>query len=168
MKATPGQAFEREVGMVCDAYRATGRADIRKVDPPTRTLWKCGKPVTILLPNPFLDFVGTWTEMGGKAVMIEVKSTEEPRLAVLAEKQKGSGISHDQLTNALAWEKAGAAVAFLWRHDRAVRLLTPSMVRAATTDRKSVTWTTAHLVPAGLGFCFHDFLTLLHPIHKTP
>lgn len=168
MKATPGQAFEREMGLVCDAYRAQGRANIRKVDPPSRSFTKGGKTFTTLLANPFLDFVGTWTELGGKAIMVEVKSTAEPRLAVLAAGQKGSGISHDQLVNALEWEHAGAAVAFLWQHDRAVRLLTPTMVRAATTERRSVPWTTGHLVPAGMGFCFHDFLTLLHPIHKTP
>lgn len=162
---TPGQDFERRIKEICDLYELKGLARIKKVDPPTRILRIPGKaPMTIQLESPYLDFLGTWQERGGKMVTIECKSTEEPRLAVLAAKQKGSGIKHQQLLNAFAWEHAGAAVGFLWHHNGEVRFVTPAM--AATTGRKSIPWQEAHRVPAGEGFIFYDFLACLRALHR--
>jgi hypothetical protein len=164
---TPGQDFEKRIKDICDLYEIQGIARLRKVDPPTRILRPPGrKPITIHLESPYLDFVGTWIEKGGKTIMVECKSTEEPRLAILAEKQKGSGIKHSQLENAFAWEKAGAAVGFLWHHNGQVRMVTPSMVAAHATARKSIPWLEAHRVPPGDGFIFHDFLALLRVLHR--
>lgn len=163
--STPGQSFERQIQLVCDAYRAQGRADIRKVDPPTKTFGFGGNTKTILLANPWLDFMGCWTENCGRTIMLEAKATSEPRLSLLAAGQRGGGISHNQLTTAKTWAKAGAAVAFLWHHESRVKIVTPAMVEAATACRKSIRWCDAHSCHAGTGFVFFDFLSLLQPIH---
>lgn len=166
-KSSTGQAFERELAMVCDHYRRAGEADIEKIDPPTKTITYGGRARTILLANPWLDFSGTWTRQGGRAIHLEVKSTQEPRLAILAEGQSGSGITHRQLQNARRWKLAGAAVAFLWHHEREVRIVTPTMIQLQLATRRSLRWIDAHPVPKGPGFCLYDFLPSLHALTRT-
>lgn len=164
---TPGQTFERRLELICDDYRRRGLADIRKVDPPTKTFGSGRATRVIHLANPWLDFVGTWTARGGRMLQIEAKSTEEPTLRILKEGASGSGITYNQQTNARRWAHAGAAVAFLWHHHGQVRIVTPAMVQAQLTQRYSLRWVDAHPVPPGLGFCFHDFLAVLAAIHPT-
>lgn len=153
--------------LVCDAYDRQGRATIAKVDPPTKVLRIGGKPHVIQLRNPYLDFVGTWTEQGGRMLMFEAKWTSEPVLRILRAGQTGSGISHEQLVTARRFWDAGAVTFFLWSHKDQVRFVTPTMVEATLTARQSLPWLEAHRVPSGEGFVLFDFLTQIQPITTT-
>lgn len=166
--ANPGQSFERRLAMVCDWYRQAGVADINKVDPPTKTFGRGRTTKVIHLANPWLDFLGSWTTRGGRMIQIEAKSTDEPTLRIMKPGGSGGGITYNQQMNARRWENAGAVVAFLWHYRGEVRLVTPTMVEAQLTGRYSLRWVDAHLVPAGHGFLFHDFLGVLSAIHYQP
>lgn len=161
-----GTAFEKSIRQTCDAYYSAGIAYLEKVAPPVLVLRPPGRlPVIRLLENPFLDFVGTWTARDGKLLMIECKYTTGDTLSIGAE----SGIKLKQLEACEKWERAGAATAILWRsaaggHD--TRILTPDMVRAQLTRRKSFRWCDAHAVPQGRGFILIDFLAILGRLHK--
>lgn len=173
-KRNPGHAFESQVADICELYERQGLARMKQVSPPTKTLHKPGGgSFTINLPSPYLDFLGTWMERAGKTIMVECKATDEPTLRVLGRDEKGkdqagAGIKASQLDNAFAWERAGAAVAFLWYHNDQVRLLTPKMVVAtlASSGRKSLQWHEAHKVPQGEGFVLYDFLACLRALHR--
>lgn len=156
-----GQDLERTIGLVCDGYRLAKIADIRKVDNPIKVFGAGPAKRVIHLENPWLDFVGVWTAAGGRMVCFEVKCTVDDTLRVLNPGQSGSGISHAQLMNALRWKAAGAAVGFLWGRGRELRIMTPTMVQAATLNRRSVRWIDAHRVPEGPGQIFFDFLPLI-------
>lgn len=161
--ASLGTQFENALQATNAAYLAAGLAYLEKVEPPTKVLHIKGRsPMTVHLANPFLDFVGTWTEMGGKVLMVECKYTTEPILAI----QEQGGIKLKQLRAALRWERSGAAVAFLWRREDQTRLVTPRMCQAQLLHRKSLRWCDAHPVPAGPGFILIDFLALLRQLHK--
>lgn len=157
-----GTAFEKSIFQTCEAYRSAGIATFHKVDPPTRVL-RIGKATrTIHLKNPFLDFVGSWTELGGKMLMIECKFTEGPLLRL----DHDAGIKASQIESGLRWAAAGAAVAYLWRVGSDTRLVTPAMVRAQLTQRRSLRWCDAHPIPQGKHFILIDFLALLRQLHK--
>ncbi len=164
-------AFENEVLKVGQAYKAAGLADIEKVDPPTRTFGHGRSLRTIYLVNPFLDIIGTWTEMGGKTLQLECKVTNDPTLSLGYIREDGeasssNGITAAQIQAGLRWSAAGAACAYLWRFDNQTRLVTPSMCVAQLKHRKSFRWADAHPVPQGTGFILIDFLALLRRIHK--
>lgn len=163
-KVTAGTAFENEVKTVCDAYKSHGLAFIRKVDPPTKTIRIGGGVKTIQLENPFLDFVGTLP--GGRMVMIEAKSTEEPVLRIRDEGLRGCGVSFNQLAYAREWEDAGACVAFLWKHNNEVKFLTVSMLEAEKTGRKSIRWESAHRLYQSVGFITFDFLAAIKAVYQ--
>ena len=61
--------------------------------------------------NPFLDFVGVWTETG-RAVFIEAKYTEDEYLRVDG---RGGGVDDRQMANLRLWDKAGADAMVIWR-----------------------------------------------------
>lgn len=164
MGKNTGTDFETHVALVCDAYRAQRRADITKVEPPTKTLFiGPGRTKTIHLENPYLDFVGAWTERGGRAVHIEAKTTQAPRLPV----GNDAGVSAEQLTNLKRWHAAGAAVGVLWEHDGQVRFVTITAIEHARTveDRASVKWANAYPIPPGDGFVSFDFLAILSVLY---
>lgn len=165
---TPGQSFERRIEMICDHYRSAGIADIRKVDPPTKTFGQGKNRKIVHLANPWLDFVGSWRAQGGRMIQLEAKSTEEPTLAIVKPGGKTSGITYNQQMNARRWADAGAAVAFLWHWRGDVRLVTPTMVEAQLTQRMSLRWIDAHPVPPGPGFIFHDFLAMMASLKRPP
>lgn len=152
-----GTAFERELELLFEAYTKQGRAKVHKVDPPTKTFNVKGKPGmrrTVNLANPFLDFTGAWTEQGGRALLIEAKHTEKPRLPLGGDE----GLTAEQWANAMDWHRAGAMVLILWRHAGEVRVTTPALAMAAAReyDRKSIRWADAHRLPAGYGFIRYD------------
>lgn len=165
---TPGHAFERRIELICDHYRNCGIADIRKVDPPTKTFGSGRATKVVHMANPWLDFTGCWKAQGGRMIQIEAKSTEEPVLRILKAGGGGGGISYNQQMNARRWADAGAAVAFLWHWRGDVRIVTPTMVEAQLTERMSLRWIDAHPVPAGTGFCFHDFLACMANLKRPP
>lgn len=161
-QCSTGTAFENSLTRTCEAYESAGIATLVKVDPPTKVIRR-GKasPTVVFLRNPFLDFTGVWTANGGKALHIETKYTSVPILKI-----GENGIKTAQLQNAFRWQQAGAAVAFLWRFESETRLVTPAMVRAQLTERKSLRWCDAHRIPQGRGFILVDFLAVLSQIHK--
>lgn len=148
-----GTAFERDLQTIFDAYLNQGRAKIHKVDPPTKVL---GKKV-LFLPNDWLDFAGTWTERGGRALVIEAKTTQEPTLPLGGSR----GLTETQWRNAMDWQRAGAMVLLLWEFCGEIRVTTPTMAMHACreNDRKSLRWCDAHKLPTGTGWVRFDPLT---------
>lgn len=156
-----GTEFETHVEIVCDAYRAQGLADIEKVAPPVKVFGMDARGMArvALLTNPFLDFVGTWTEQGGRAIHLEAKATSTPRLPV----GNKDGVDADQLANLRRWYKAGAAVGVLWQHAETVRFVSLTMIEHALNvdQRKSVPWIDGYILPPGPGLVSFDFLAML-------
>lgn len=160
MSANDGRRFQALLDMICLEYARRGIADIRKVDPPVRVMG--GGRRVVFLANPWLDYHGVIA--GGRAVAIEAKSTSAPILSIVAEDSKNSGIQHHQQASALRLEAMGAAVAYLWQYNDAIRIITPSMVAAQLTKRKSLRWCDAHKIPAGPGLIFADFVACLQTL----
>lgn len=149
MAKNRGKGTEQWVDMILRGYAARGVATIEKVDPPTKTIQLGGGKVrTLLLPNPFLDYFGTWTARGGRAVTFEVKHTEEPKLKIC----RSGGITDKQWEALRRWERAGAATFVLWEHGGQFRVVTTALIEQALleTDRKALLWTHA-IRPAGVG-----------------
>jgi penicillin-binding protein-related factor A (putative recombinase) len=154
IKNNRGTAFERELGLLFDAYRGANRADIQKVEAPTKVFGAGKAKRTIHLTNPFLDYVGAWTERSGRMIQLEAKHTESPRLALGG----ADGLTRSQWDAARAWDKAGAMVLLLWQYRDEVRVTTPhlAMHAAQINGRKSIRWADAYRMPAGLGFIRYD------------
>lgn len=164
MGKNSGTSFEDHVEIVCDYYRAARSADITKVEPPTRTLFiGPGKTKIIHLENPYLDFVGTWTARGGKAIHLEAKTTDTPRLPV----GNKAGVDAQQLASLHRWHNAGAAVGVLWQHMGKVRFVTLTALQHAleVEERASVAWTKAYPIPAGPDMLSFDFLPILAALY---
>jgi len=154
MKNT-GTDFESILETQHAAYLAQGRAKIEKVSQPIRVFGPPGRQRVIHLPNPFLDFTGSWIERGGRAIHIECKVTGEPRLSFNSD----TGIKPAQLEALIGWEAAGAAVGVLWFHAGRARLLTlPHILAAEHVGRKSVRWASAYDLPQGGDLIFWDYL----------
>ena len=75
-----GKEFEDILARICDCYRQSGRAKIHKVDPPSKMVGRGPGARIIYGVNPFLDFIGTWSERGNRSLMMEAKSTSNHRL----------------------------------------------------------------------------------------
>src|SRR3954468_23107434 len=103
-----GRGFETSFKKTVEAYRHKEILRLEKVSPPARVMGDGNNRKVIFLPNPFLDWVGTWTERNGRALMIECKSTSEPKLTF------GGGISDNQIEWLLRWHYAGVAVGVCW------------------------------------------------------
>ena len=164
MGKNTGTTFEDHVAICCDVYRAQGRADITKVTPPSRCLFiGPGRQKTILLENPYLDFVGTWTERGGRAIHLEAKTTQAARLPV----GNDAGVNAEQLANLDRWHRAGAAVGVLWEHGSEVRFVSLTALQHAreVEERVSVRWEKAYQIPPGEGFLSFDFLAVLSKLY---
>src|SRR6187402_1485458 len=91
-----GKGFEGLISKLAQAYAARWIATLEKVEPPVRVIGFGPARKVIFLKNPFLDYVGTWTAAGGRAIFIEGKSTAEDRLPLLGrtedgKDQKGTG-----------------------------------------------------------------------------
>lgn len=160
----PGRAFETALTEQFKLYAARGICRVEKVEPPT--VMRCigpGRYKPVHLENPFLDFIGTWTAERGRTLIIEAKSTSEPRLACPAD----NGIKAEQLVAMERWQDAGAFVALLWEYrtpDSAdVRIVTPAIARAAKAvhARASIAWDQAIRIPNGLPHQLYtiDFMT---------
>jgi hypothetical protein len=164
IKPNRGGNLELLLAAIFAAYETQGEAVLEKVDPPTKTF---GKGRIIHLPNPFLDFQGTWTRQGGRALVIEAKHTEKPTLGVAAH----GGITEAQWETALRWHRGGAIVLFIWRFaNQAPRMITPAMAAAALRERsrKSLRWADAIPVQPGTGMVLYDFLATARAIFNLP
>lgn len=123
-RANTGKSFEAELSVLFAELERKGAARIRKVDPPTRVIGGGFRRRVILLPNPFLDYVGTIA--GGRAVFIEAKSTATGRLPFC----RSGGLTEEQWQAMRGWHAAGAAVLVLWRQPAGTAVLTVPSIAA--------------------------------------
>jgi hypothetical protein len=149
-----GQEFEHELELTFAGYHNLRRATVRKVSPPTRTF---GGGKIVYLPNPFLDYIGSWTERNGRALIVEAKSTLEPRL-----KFGPGGLTDTQLGSFRVWSAAQAECCLIWRAGRTVWVFTAAeILRAVESGKRSIAAKDGHPVPPGQGLILWDFLTVL-------
>ena len=112
----------------------------------------------IYQPNPFLDFIGVWTALGGKPLFIEAKSTSGHRLSF----GSGGGFSEGQWSATHRWRSAGAACALVWEFDERVVLFTPELLLVAqASGAKSLKHEDGLPVARGVGAIVWDFLPVL-------
>lgn len=157
LKANTGKEFESTLEAVFEGYRKRGIADVQKVDPPVRVVGPPKFKRVILLENPWLDFVGTWTEMGGRMLVIEAKSTEEPRLEL-----GDGGFTKAQQDAMARWHRSGALTGLVWYHGGAVKVITHGMVQMALEmGVKSFKWRHLPGTPKGEGWVLWDVLEVL-------
>lgn len=156
-KERTGSEFEKILTTIFDGYKSRGIATVEKVEMPVKVFGPPKARTVIFLENPWLDFSGTWTVMGGRHLVLEAKATQEPRLAIGA-----AGITPEQMTNLLAWHDAGAAVAVLWYHQQQIRVITGETLKAAH-GMGVKSFKAAHYRPAprGEGFILFDFLDVI-------
>lgn len=152
-----GKSFEALVATICGHYAARGILRARKVDPPTKTF---GKGKIIHLENPFLDFVGTWTERSGRALFFECKSTSSHRLPFGA-----GGITDNQTESLRQWAYAGAVAFVLWEYKGLVKLIPQTVLGLALAKgARSIMWEAEEQgtqVLPGLGFIMYDFAAVM-------
>ena len=158
-----GKAFESMISNSINSYR--DKLKMKKVDPPTRVVGSGNFRKVIFLENPFPDFVGCWTERGGRAVFIECKSTGKPKLPFNSD----NGITVKQMQNLHHWHSGGAVVFVLWQHNNSVRLVPAPVIFDAETANtrhssvKHVDWeNSGTLIQQGIGMCLVDFLPAMH------
>lgn len=154
-----GKWLEEEITRIAGAYRTRGQLHLEKVDPPTRIF----RGQVIFLQNPFLDFAGAWRERGGRAIFLEAKSTDDPKLEI------GKGGLRDAQRQALRnWQLSGAAVGIIWGLSRAQELrwvpleAIDAQLRNGT---KHLKWDNATPLPRGTGWVTWDFLHALRLYH---
>jgi hypothetical protein len=103
-----GKDFEDIMASHCLEFEKRGRAKIHKVDPPSKVI---GKGKVVYQANPFLDFIGTWTESGNRSLMLEAKSTSDHLLPI--DTKKG-GLTTKQIDHMRDWARAGTVTAVVW------------------------------------------------------
>jgi hypothetical protein len=154
-RSNDGRAFQKEIEMTCGGYQSNRVATIRKVDPPTRLIGggKTERRV-MFLPNPFLDFCGTWTARHGRALFFEAKSTGTHRLPL------GSGGLTETQQNAMhVWRRACAATFVIWQWSGRCCLFTPEMF--PVDGARSLVFENGLPVPRGTGSIIWDFLPVV-------
>lgn len=149
-----GDAFESTIELILTGYERTRRATINKVDPPTKVV---GKGKVIHMANPFLDYVGAWTERGGRAIFLEAKSTAGPTLKLCA----SGGLTDKQWEALHRWDQAGAVTGILWGHAGQIKAINLPTIRQAITTRRSIKWEHYRPCRKGTGLITHDFLAEL-------
>lgn len=152
-----GQWLEKEIGMINDAYRLQNIAKIHKVSPPSIVIYN---PVlrVVMLENPYLDYIGTWTSRDGRTISIEAKSTEKPSLTICQD----GGITDRQYAALHAWHQSGAAVGVLWGYQERIRFVTiAALTSQIQAGVKHIKWDQVQPIPTGLGFITHDYIRSL-------
>ena len=144
-----GTAWERTVQDICDEYERKGIMRVKKVSPPTLVINKR----VVHLPNPFPDFVGSFTSYGGRMIALEVKSTMEPRLPL-----GDRGLTANQQDALHQWHAAGAIAYVLWIHDAKMAAIPWSWINNGS-HAKSIAWSDASMfcVKQGIGRIIWDF-----------
>ncbi len=152
-KDKTGTDFQNVLEAVFQGYLNQGIAYLEKVDPPTGI----SKGRVFLKKNPWLDYAGTWTEIGGRALILEAKSTESPTLE-LGE----GGITGRQQEALTKWHRAGAATAIIWHHRGEVKVITGATIAAALQmGVKSFKWRHLPPTPKGQGWIIWDILAVI-------
>jgi hypothetical protein len=110
----------------------------------------------IYLTNPFLDLVGAWTEKGGRACFLEVKSTVGQRLPI----NRSNGVTPKQLEALRDWRKAGAVTGVLWVRGKDLKVITLETIEfAEACGHASLPWRDFPLCRRGNSpFLRFDFL----------
>ena len=168
MKRNTGKDLENRIAKIAQIYEAQGVAVLRKCDPPSRTFNINGKNITTLLKNPYPDFVGVWAERGGRTLMIEAKSTKEPRLPIMG---KSGGVKKEQVDSLMLWESFGAAVGVVWEYDLHWRFVSLELINKIANEkrgknyRKSIRWEEAQAIQQN-GMNYMDFLEIISEIYK--
>lgn len=118
-----GKGFEHDIIERAKVYEAKKYLVLRKVDPPSRII----RGRVLFLANPFLDFVGSFTERGGRAIFLEAKETHEDKLGIGA---KTNGITDKQLHSLRVWHHSGAIAGTLWKCPAGVYLIPIALLDA--------------------------------------
>lgn len=147
-----GWRFERIVDGILTQYAARGWMRVKKVEQPIRVF----KNRVAHLENPFLDYIGAWTERGGMTICIEVKSTLKTRLPLGA-----GGLTARQQEEMHKWALAGAAVILLWECGGAVGMWTMASIEFEAQRRHNLDFEDRIIVPAGTGFIIYDFRSVM-------
>lgn len=151
-----GRPLQNEIIQIANVYRTQGVCVLHKVDPPLRVVGKRPNVKVIFLDNPFLDFVGAWKARGGRAIVLEAKQTEEPKLTF------GNKLTDKQIAALRSWHSYGAAVGVLWMFGGEMRYLPIAAITARLDEGiKHVKWEHATEIPRGLGFITWDFMRTL-------
>lgn len=146
-----GKRFERLFKQVADEYKYRRVLRMEKCDPPTRIV---GPGKILFLENPFADFVGSWTERGGRSILLEAKSTQDDRLPM------GTGkLSDKQIEWLYRWHCAGAVVGVVWEAAFKVGFLPIGKIKQiADSGRRHLKFEDADNVPQGRGLILFDFV----------
>lgn len=151
-----GDAAEELILALCESYRRQGRARLRKVDPPSRVVGRGNAKRIIYLENPFLDLVGVWSEKGGRALFLEVKSTKSPRLPIA----RKDGVTEKQIESLKNWRDSGAVTGVLWVRGCDLKVITLETIEfAIACGHASLHWGGFPLCRSGNSpFLRYDFL----------
>lgn len=124
-RSNDGRDFQAAILKEAALYESQGILTLRKCDAPVRMIGSGPMRKIIPMRNPFLDFVGVWTERGGRALFIEAKSTATHRLPI----NRDAGLTENQCNAMSQWSEAGAAVALIWRCQYGIRVLSWSVIQ---------------------------------------
>lgn len=155
-----GGAFEEMFLRTCEAYLNQSVLRLLKVEPPTKVIREPaathsrGRRV-IFLENPFPDFIGTWTERAGRALMIETKSSMEPVLRI----GEGCNLSLKQAIWLARWSEAGAACGVVWCYSGHGSVFLPigQINEVISSGRRSIKFDEGDRIEQGKGFVLVDF-----------
>ena len=158
-RTNDGKAAEELVLAIADRYQRQGIMRLRKVGPPFRYYYnpKRGGMQTVFLDNPNADYVGLMTEIGGRMIECEVKSTRDDRLSIMTD---SGGIKETQINAMFDWQAMGAICFMLWlnRDLSRMRFCTLREIMEAFKTRKHLKFDQdGQEVPAGKGFVRFDF-----------
>ncbi len=147
-----GRPFQTLLESILTQYQSAGLLRMKKVEPPTRIV----RGRILFLANPWLDYLGCWTERGGRMVTFEAKSTREPRLPLWS-----NGVTEKQIDTLRLWDHAGAVAFVLWEFGGDVRLVRYSEIARVLAERKHLKLDDALIVPRGDKWIVHDFLKVM-------
>lgn len=127
-----GIGFQGMIESTARTYQASGWMRLRKVDPPTRVVGSGAARRIIYLENPFLDFIGSWTERKGRMVVIECKSTSKEKLPF----DSSGGVTVAQLDSLRHWHNAGAVAFVLWEFKGQVKMVTAEFLAKCRDENR--------------------------------
>ncbi len=151
-----GRTFESAFERTADAYFNARILRLTKVEPPVKVVGFGANRRIIFLENPFPDYTGAWTERGGRSLMIETKSTCEPRLRL---QDKGM-LSANQIEWLKRWHHSGAAVGVVWEwmNQGAVFLPIGQVLTIWKSGRRHIKFEEGDPIRQGRGFVLFDFV----------
>lgn len=156
-----GKPFEQQVANIATIYEHGGVLALEKMDPPT---FIDGQGQIGYKRNPFVDFIGTWTERGGRSIFLEAKSTDVERLAFGT-----GGITQRQIDALFRWAANGAAVGVLWDCRGNVRFISRARLeKAIKLGMKSFSIEETTPVRQGIGFVLYDYAQNLREAYPLP